>query len=856
MTLLKKDINAIYLAQPWWRLWDRTKISSSTSWSSWVIDSVNAKFTRTSFTFWGGNWIYSIWTDNWYPAVFVTSRHWNCNVWLISDWYDELIRNPEIKIEYSYFRIGSSPSSYTNSMIVWIDEWVYLNSSWVHTYSKWSAFTLVNDWQYSLTEEITTSDMFCKATLKNLQTWEIQETTYTKQFVRETSSSYILTPWPDIIRATRDDSWTWLWFWDISIYYYKSIVPVSAVYVKRPEPEPKKWTPWENTLVYMPLNWDVKDYSWNNNNGTITWEVSLTGTIWDKNYAEFNGWAIDLTTLPVSWNQTFTHSAWMKINSSWVSHMHHFGRDYNNSRSNIIIWYSNDHRPLQDIYVTNIYMWNAIPTSWYWTWKHCVYVHDWSSNKMYINWELYWEWSGNINIVTWYNKYIGRIQTNSIQMWYWMSESIIENRAWTKDEIQYYFNSTKADYWQKPHNLPLSYQEVEYIESSGTQWIDTWIIPKHTTKSQIKFKNLATTWDVIYWMSSWDDSADYRLFNYNSTCYFDMWSSRINWWTLSANVEYELELWNYYVKNMKTWTNIISWSTVSSYTWWRAITLNNHSNTYYSRNVWYYVKIYDWDTLVRDFVPCYRKSDNEIWMYDLVERKFYTNSWSGSFVKWDNVAYSPLIQIRPENKLELYDETNFGSSVWTINSKFKQSWWGTQYWTYTSYDTGNKRIYASSSHAKAILSFTEAAYDEIWQAKKVKIIYDYLYLANNTNQYNSEVSVFLHSWYKSKYSFGENWVWTYTLASWTAFNYWIGYKWELVYDLVNDSWTFTLTNLSSNEETIYNVTWCKKYWVKDWTSNALFLWAREWGWGACLWWHTKDQWSTSYFWDMHVHVAI
>ena len=33
-------------------------------------------------------------------------------------------------------------------------------------------------------------------------------------------------------------------------------------------------------------------------------------------------------------------------------------------------------------------------------------------------------------------------------------------------------------------------------------------------------------------------------------------------------------------------------------------------------------KIYDDDELLRDLVPCYRKSDNEIGMYDLVNSVF------------------------------------------------------------------------------------------------------------------------------------------------------------------------------------------------------------------------------------------
>jgi len=41
--------------------------------------------------------------------------------------------------------------------------------------------------------------------------------------------------------------------------------------------------------------------------------------------------------------------------------------------------------------------------------------------------------------------------------------------------------------------------------------------------------------------------------------------------------------------------------------------------------------------LVGDFVPCYRKSDNAIGMYDLVTNAFLGNSGSGSFTKGSNV---------------------------------------------------------------------------------------------------------------------------------------------------------------------------------------------------------------------------
>lgn len=46
----------------------------------------------------------------------------------------------------------------------------------------------------------------------------------------------------------------------------------------------------------------------------------------------------------------------------------------------------------------------------------------------------------------------------------------------------------------------------------------------------------------------------------------------------------------------------------------------------------YYIKIYDDDdVLVRDMIPCYRKSDNEIGFFDRVNKVFYTNLGAGDF---------------------------------------------------------------------------------------------------------------------------------------------------------------------------------------------------------------------------------
>lgn len=51
----------------------------------------------------------------------------------------------------------------------------------------------------------------------------------------------------------------------------------------------------------------------------------------------------------------------------------------------------------------------------------------------------------------------------------------------------------------------------------------------------------------------------------------------------------------------------------------------------------YYLQIYMDGVLVRDYVPCYRKADSVIGMYDLVTNSFFTNAGSGTFEKGDDV---------------------------------------------------------------------------------------------------------------------------------------------------------------------------------------------------------------------------
>ena len=51
----------------------------------------------------------------------------------------------------------------------------------------------------------------------------------------------------------------------------------------------------------------------------------------------------------------------------------------------------------------------------------------------------------------------------------------------------------------------------------------------------------------------------------------------------------------------------------------------------------YRLKLYENNVLVREYVPCYRKTDNEIGLYELVNSVFYTNNGTGTFNKGNDI---------------------------------------------------------------------------------------------------------------------------------------------------------------------------------------------------------------------------
>lgn len=194
----------------------------------------------------------------------------------------------------------------------------------------------------------------------------------------------------------------------------------------------------------------------------------------------------------------------------------------------------------------------------------------------------------------------------------------------------------KVYLWEKPirpNRLPSAYQEVEYIQGTGTQYIDTWIAWSLSLKTELKLNSQLLSESAIFW-SSWALNGNFLMFYQN----------KIRWHSANT-VDVSCVLNTDYVIKTENWKLTVDWTGYTCNASWSV----NTSNVYIRRtNVWqwsyaywrfklYYMKMLNWNTLVRYFVPCYRISDSVIWLYDLVNNVFYTNLWSGTFTKWQDV---------------------------------------------------------------------------------------------------------------------------------------------------------------------------------------------------------------------------
>lgn len=141
----------------------------------------------------------------------------------------------------------------------------------------------------------------------------------------------------------------------------------------------------------------------------------------------------------------------------------------------------------------------------------------------------------------------------------------------------------------------------EYIEkdSSHAGRINLGYVWNPSTKIQFKFYSTNNDGGSMIGEESAPDNNDCRVFFASTNAYFDYGSLRIVWGENgNANTLYEYEYGNYYIKNLVTSASQ-SGTMFSTYRT-NPLYLGSGSGDWFRT---YYIKIYEGDTLVKDFIP-------------------------------------------------------------------------------------------------------------------------------------------------------------------------------------------------------------------------------------------------------------
>lgn len=194
--------------------------------------------------------------------------------------------------------------------------------------------------------------------------------------------------------------------------------------------------------------------------------------------------------------------------------------------------------------------------------------------------------------------------------------------------------------------LPSGYTEVEYIQSSGTQYVDTGVsVPEGCRiKCKMAFTSLSSTLSIVF--GSHDAASPY---------YRNFLAATSSTWELGAygtadfgspitNTVYEIdantksgEIGCSVNGNAYTIDQSIAPSTQRSALSVYLFALHYADGLFPAKmKAWWY-KMYVGNSLVRDFIPC-KSPSGAVGLYDTVNGTFYGNSGTGAFTAGPEIS--------------------------------------------------------------------------------------------------------------------------------------------------------------------------------------------------------------------------
>lgn len=185
----------------------------------------------------------------------------------------------------------------------------------------------------------------------------------------------------------------------------------------------------------------------------------------------------------------------------------------------------------------------------------------------------------------------------------------------------------KGSIHKKPSLLPSGYTELAYIQSSGTQYIDTGLKPNQNMRVVVKLSTSETGSHTVFGADlSWTDDGFALGVGFT---HYGKETGTIS--GLNNGSPHEVDFHKNII-SMDGSTVLTMGASTFSISYNLVLFANNRAGGIQEKTTMalYYCRIFDGDTLLRDYIPCINASGS-VGLYDFVGRQFYGNAGTGAF---------------------------------------------------------------------------------------------------------------------------------------------------------------------------------------------------------------------------------
>lgn len=213
--------------------------------------------------------------------------------------------------------------------------------------------------------------------------------------------------------------------------------------------------------------------------------------------------------------------------------------------------------------------------------------------------------------------------------------------------------------------LPKGFKQIDCIEVTGTQFIDTEFIPNQDTRfvTELMMRTISGN-QSVYGSRQNANSADGSSRNFAFRVISGKWQPCYGQYLRSTGIAADTTKWHIIDHNKNicriygidsydeetitdstTVVDGVAINVIEEQTFTAPHTLligairsgsSSPGSLYYTKARYRGCQLYDNGVLIRDFIPC-KNADGEIGMYDTVNAKFYGNAGSGTFVAGDEI---------------------------------------------------------------------------------------------------------------------------------------------------------------------------------------------------------------------------